>query len=243
MKMSITPDGVEVEIEEAGRDGKVHKKTYKAEDMEAFKGAHPDVVERFGIGGSGIRSFGGDPSSWRDLSSLRWSWPRQLRHRQPPLFADPRMHRLFVQDPFQIDADRRDEGRDMPLPGERLGIYASDAPAGVAEFLGLAAGQGLRVEDVVKGSLADTLGIQKGDIVFQIADRKIFAVGDVRQALRRIRAGDTVGVQVNRRGRVLALKAKKPAVLEDEKIEDQEVEARVEAEAEPKKLKQRGKLR
>ena len=133
----------------------------------------------------------------------------------------------------------------MPRPGERLGIYVSDAPADVAEFLGLEAGQGLRVEEVVKGSLAETLGIQKGDIVFQIADRKIFAVGDVRKALRRIKVAGTVGVQVNRRGRVLALKAKKPAVREDEKIEDQEVEARAEAEVklEPKKLKQRGKLR
>jgi hypothetical protein len=245
MKMSITPDGVRVETEEADRDGKVSKKVYEAEDIEAFKSKYPEVAKRFGIGGSGIRIFRGQVPDLEDFGLRRWSWPQRdpldkrirqqleehRRRHQELMGRLQRLHRLQppVARPFEKEQQEKPQV-EAPPAGERLGIYASDAPADVAEFLGLEKGQGLQVEEVIKGSLAERLGIQKGDILFQIGDRKIFAVEDVRKALRPIKAGASVHVQVNRRGRVLALEARKPAVAGEKKKA-------------PNKLKQRGKLR
>ncbi len=88
--------------------------------------------------------------------------------------------------------------------------------------------------------LVTAAGIRKGDIVFRIGDRKIFAVEDVRKALRSIQAGDTVVVQVNRRGKVLGLGAKKPASPQSEKIQPEKTPP---TKTQPKKLKQRDKVR
>ena len=250
MKMSVTPDGVRVEVETQDKDGKADKKVYEAEDMESFKAKYPEVAKRFGIGGFSLGGFslgGPDVRIFRNLPDQDFG--RRIREqmqehqrRQRELmeqlrgwklhgqdlggFGDPRVGRLFSW---------RDEAPAVSPAGERLGVYAVDAPAAVSEFLGLEAGQGLQVEEVIDGSLADTLGIQKGDIVFRIGDRKIFAVEDVRKALRSIQAGDTVVVQVNRRGKVLGLGAKKPASPQPEKTQPKKIQ--------PKKLKQRGKVR
>jgi hypothetical protein len=257
MKMSVTPDGVRVEIEAKDRDGNVDKKVYEAEDMEDFKRKHPDVARRFGIGGEGIRIFGGgsgrrgdtglDLRRWLDREGLNRRIQKQieehqkrqkelferLRERQPRLFGEPRLRRLFDEEPFRVETRRQADAGDVPPRGERLGVYVGDLSPDVATFLGLDEGQGLQVEEVIAGSLAETLGIQKGDIVTKIGDRKIYSVDDVRTALRQIKAGETVSVQINRRGKVLGLGAKKPAGEQRKPASKKK----------PNKLKKRGQVR
>ena len=238
MRMSVTPDGVRVEIEVEDKDGKTDKKVYEAEDMESFKKKYPEVARRFGIGGPGIRIFRSWPGADFDMG-FDFDFPRdfntrirahlkehqrhqqelmkRLRVWQPRVFGDPRVGRLF----------REDQEADLPPKGERLGVRVGDVSADVAEFLGLDQGDGLQVGEVLEGSLAQTLGIRTGDIILKIGDRKIRSVDDVRTALRQIKAGDTVAVQVNRRGKTVDLGARKPAVEEPK----------------PAKLKRRGKVR
>ena len=142
---------------------------------------------------------------------------KRLRGWEPRVFGDPRVGRLFPED----------QEADLPPKGERLGVWVGDVSADVADFLGLDEGTGLQVGEVLEGSLAQTLGIRTGDIILKIGDRKIHSVDDVRTALRQIKAGDTVVVQINRRGKTVGLGAKKPAVEEPK----------------PAKLKRRGKVR
>ena len=112
------------------------------------------------------------------------------------------------------------------------------APA-VAEFLGLDRGQGLKVDEVIDGSLAQKMGIRAGDIVLKVGSRRVDSVPDVAQGLREAKAGATITVQVNRRGKTMGLGIKKPAPKSDRK-EDVDVEV---DETRPKKLKRCGKVR
>jgi hypothetical protein len=103
-------------------------------------------------------------------------------------------------------------GRMRPLPpaveedGPKLGVYVREVAPDVAEFLRLADGQGLVVQEVIAGGLAQSLGIEAGDIVLEVDGKAVFGIGDVAAALRA--AGEQVTVKVNRRGKELALEGK-----------------------------------
>ena len=68
--------------------------------------------------------------------------------------------------------------------GPTLGIYVHDEiPAALRGYLDLPAGQGLWIQSVVDGSLAEKSGLRTGDIVTKIGTRKIASPSDVRAAL------------------------------------------------------------
>ncbi len=62
-----------------------------------------------------------------------------------------------------------------------------------------------QVEDVLDGGPADEAGLQKGDLLLQIGDKKITTLEDVLDASFFATAGDAIAVKVNRDGEMLDL--------------------------------------
>lgn len=199
MSMQVGPDGaVRVEVEERGADGKAEKKVYEAPDMESFQRQHPGVLQRNGVGfafpGGGMgwfRGFGGQLP------------PVDL---QPPVTGRPR-------------AGLRLPGADVepvaPPAGKRLGVSVRDeVPPDVRDYLGLEYGVGLMVESVQEGSLAQALGLQRGDIVTRVADKAIGSPQDVQDALGAVAQGADVEVAFVRKGSAKTAKAPKSEAVE-----------------------------
>jgi S1-C subfamily serine protease len=72
----------------------------------------------------------------------------------------------------------------------------------IRSYLGLKGG--LMVDKVVDGTLADKIGLRKGDIVTRVGKKRINEVGDVADALDELKDGKVV-VTVIRRGREVRL--------------------------------------
>jgi len=190
------PDGVRVEIHRLDQDGEV----FEAPDMESFKQKYPDIAERFFSGGRG--------GIWRIE-------PEQLRlHRFDHPFGRF-LTRTSRRGFFSTEPMRARE----PSQGERLGVYIADLAPEVVAFLGLEPGQGLQVREVIEGSLAEALGIEAGDVIYEIDGAPVFSTKDIAETLGAIDRGDTVRVKVNRKGRDLKLEAKKLEAVPKAKLE------------------------
>ncbi len=200
MSMQIGPDGaVRVEIDEKNEKGEIEKKVYEAPDLETFHAQHPGMLQQNGLGlglqgwPRTLRGFGGPiVPGWKfdwDVDS-KWLQPRALQ----PLF--PR-----AQDP-QDQLGAPDAVPTAPPPaGKRLGIaIRPELPAELREHLELEDGVGLMVESVQPGTLAESLGLLRGDIIVKIADKSIGAAVDVQEALGGIEAGKKVEVKFLRKG-------------------------------------------
>ena len=200
MSIQIGPDGVRVEVQEKGEDGKSDSKVYEAPDMESFQQKYPGVLQKNGLGmglfpGATLRGFapglqfhdGGQsqPHVWTIPSQ-----PGQGRRQLPPA---------------------NDEAAEPPSPpvGKRLGVSIQEIPAGVRQYLGLDEGTGLMVDSVSDGSLAQVLGLQKGDIVTHIGEHTIGSPQDVQAALAPIKKGASVEVRFVRKGETKTAKADK----------------------------------
>ena len=196
MQMNIVPDGVKVRVEEKGADGKTETKTYEAPDMDAFRSKYPDVAKRYFDGNNGLHMQFGVPH-------LRlWQGNPMLTPVEPvePDIADQPL------DPKSFDA--------IP-PGERLGVTIEPIDDQLRSDLGLEDGQGMRVHEVLTGSLADKLGIKQGDIVTKVAGKPIHETTDVREALRTVPGGTKVLVEVQRKGKPMTLEAEKAETKTD----------------------------
>lgn len=163
-RMQAGPDGVEVEVLE-DVDGKQQSKTYKAKTIDELLEAHPELRGRIS---TDAMPFHG------------------MRPRTPlaPLFgrgpsADD------SSGPFQGDAKTLRPGNPQGEPsGDRLGIYC--APVGGDELKPLDEehASGLRVESVVQNSLADLLGLRRGDVLVELDGQEIAQTDDVARVLR-----------------------------------------------------------
>lgn len=211
MSMQIGPDGaVRVEVEERGEDGKVEKKVYEAPDMESFQKQHPGVLGRSGIG---FQFPGGGMGWFRGFGS-----PFTPNAPQPPGAGRPRRG----QSPPDADVDDLDAFdvvrpvEPVPPPaGKRLGVSVRDeVPPQVREYLELADGVGLMVETVQDGTLAQALGLQRGDIVTSIAGKPIGSPQDVQEALGGVAKGADVEVAFVRKGAAKTAKAPKTEAAE-----------------------------
>jgi S1-C subfamily serine protease len=85
------------------------------------------------------------------------------------------------------------------------------------EHLELQADTGLMVESVQEGSLAEGLGLQRGDIVVQIESTAIGSSMDVQKVLGGIEAGKQVEVKFLRKGKEMTAKATKTEAVEEPK--------------------------
>ena len=146
-----------------------------------------------------------------DMESFKEKYPEVARrfftggnplHIEPPVLLEQWSPRGRI---FPVEPQRVRE----PAKGERLGIYLADLAPEVGAFLDLELGQGLLVKEVTDDSLAQALGIEAGDVVYEIDGAEIFSATDVAKTLGAIDKGEPVKVKVNRKGRDLELEARK----------------------------------
>lgn len=193
-RMNIDGDGVRVQVTEQGEDGKSETKTYEAPDLETFRAKYPEIAKQYLGEGGGLRLFSFGPG---------------VRLNQRPGTGGGLSPRGLVAPPPGLGAipgvDVGDDDRD------RLGVYVEAVPDAVREFLGLPEGVGLRVRSVVEDSMAAHAGVEVGDILLEVAGRKVASPEDVRLALHALDGGAEFEVKVNRRGEAQALQGRAPA--------------------------------
>ncbi len=180
--ISITPDGVRVEVQEIDENGERSSQVFEAPDLETLRREHPEIAERLLPGGmpGGLQRVLPMPDGFQPtLPGLR-------------------------QVPFggQI-------GLAPPGPGEVLGVRVEALDPALSDYLELQPGRGLLVRAVEPGSLAAAAGLEIRDVVMAVGDQQIRTVADVRTALRAIAGGEPVVVEVNRFGKALRLETVK----------------------------------
>lgn len=162
------------------KDGKdAPEQTFEAKNFEELKKDHPEAAKR-------IESMldGSD----RRTFVLRWPkdsmTPQEfLDHgRLPPLDAAP--------------------------PTQVLGVEWSPPTDVLREQLDLASG-GMVVESVVKGSLAEKLGLARFDVLVEVQGKQVAGSADVRAALADAKSGDAVKAVVVRKGQKKTLETTK----------------------------------
>jgi serine protease Do len=85
--------------------------------------------------------------------------------------------------------------------GPRLGVHLMDLDGQLAEYFGVAAGEGTLVKEVVEDSPAEAAGIQAGDVITAIGGRNVGDADDVRKVLRKHDEGGEVQIALVRKGR------------------------------------------
>ncbi len=196
MSVQIGPDGaVHVEVQERNEKGEIEKKSYDAPDMESFRREHPGVLQQNGLG------FGLSP--WRGNARvfsgpIEPGWSLDMDALQPRIV------------PFDGGRASLPPQADAPAPGRRLGItIRPEIAPDVRAYLELKDGIGLMVDGVQDESLAKAVGLQRGDIVVEIAGQKIGGPQDVQVALAPIEQGKPVEVKFLRKGQLQAASAAK----------------------------------
>lgn len=166
--MKSGPDGVEVEVLE-DENGTQQKKTYKADTLDELLDAHPELRDRISIG-HGLSPFGAP----RAHSNSPW-WRSNDPQDDEPFNGSAR--------PLQPSAPGMATPPAQPS-GERLGIYCATVGADELEKLGSDRNGGLRVQSVVQGSLAELLGLRRGDVLIELDGKPIESTDDVAAVLR-----------------------------------------------------------
>jgi hypothetical protein len=170
-RLQMGPDGVTCEVTE-NVDGDQKTSTYKAGSVEELLQTHPELRDRIGVGG-------GDAHAWSRNAP------------QGGLFQalPPRSH----------DGSRRALGAEPPT--NILGInYSKPAPEKLKD-LDLDPEVGLQVDRTESGTIADILGIQRGDIVIELNGTALHDASDVTRVLKKRDAnGELAVVIVDRKG-------------------------------------------
>ena len=106
------------------------------------------------------------------------------------------------------------EGMGFAIPIEEASAYADAIINGkniTRPTLGITMGEnkdGVLVSDVKVGSVADTAGLQKGDIITAINDDKVTSLASLKYALYKYEVGDTVTIHYLRNGKSMTTKMK-----------------------------------
>lgn len=96
-----------------------------------------------------------------------------------------------------------------------IGVRISDLDPRVAEAMGIAGTKGVLIEQIEEGLAADLAGLQHGDVITQVDNRKISDVSDLRLEISKTAPGDTVKVTALRNGKsaVYEVKVEDPSVI------------------------------
>jgi hypothetical protein len=166
--------------------------TYKAASMEEFKRQYPEIAKKYtidrllpGIFRSDVLERSCEESANRLLQEEK-RVGKSLRE----LFKDAPMNFGFLDrwfdeaHPSLRDFERRmrDEDRSSAQesfrnPGPRLGILVGPVSEPLRAQLGLQANEGLVVEEVEKGSLAEASGLKDFDVLVKLSGQ---VIGDSR---------------------------------------------------------------
>jgi len=160
--MQITPDGVKVEVSE-DVNGKRETKTYTAKDQDELYTAHPELRDQFG---ARVQIFGNRSSPFSN--------------RQDNLFGAPRA-------PSGSRGDSTWNRPARPLQSgvrtDILGVMIQPPSAEDVAARKLDAGVGLKVESIEPDTLAQKIGVMKGDVIVELNGRVLRSAEDVRDAL------------------------------------------------------------
>jgi hypothetical protein len=163
--LQVGPDGVALETTEIV-DGNSQKKTYKAKNMDELLQQHPELRGKIGAGGFRLE-LPGAPGP--DNGSFP-GWDQQ----QGDWFSSPRSS----QQP----------------PTDVLGIYSQKLTPEQAKELELEPEQGLRVERIEPGTIAQILGVRRGDTLVELNGKAIYSTDDVRRVLKERKADEDLSV-------------------------------------------------
>lgn len=204
----IGPDGVEVDIHLV-EDGKKKRKNYKAKTMEELLQKYPELKGKVhGFTKSpGIPSFGG--SQIEDLEREIQDMELRLKRLLHDDWVDPFPKTGLPggrsaprkRTPSKLPPRKSTPHKLQSVDGPKLGVYVGTADTSpVARFLGLPEGVGLWVEGRTDGSLAERLGLEKGDFLVKLGDRWIRGPGDVAKALSGKKKGQKLQARWYRKG-------------------------------------------
>ena len=88
-----------------------------------------------------------------------------------------------------------------------LGVVGHDVGRRMANYYGLAASRGVFVAEVTAEGPAQAAGLEVGDVLLGLGDRVLTGVGDLVDALRGHKIGDTVDLEVERQRQTVRLRA------------------------------------
>jgi serine protease Do len=108
---------------------------------------------------------------------------------------------------FAIPIDLAHRVMDQIISGGRvnrvaMGVSVQNATANDAEYVGLPEIRGVLVQDFSEGSAARKAGIEAGDIIVSVDGAPVEYVGQLQQQVAFRKAGETVKVEVARKGGV-----------------------------------------
>jgi hypothetical protein len=173
------------------RDGETT--VYEADSLDELQKSAPEIYEQLAphLGRLRIR-VGPMPDQdgwWRDLEERQ----RKLWER---LFDLPNRPR-WPGEPTPFRPERSE-----PAPGGfRLGVWISKVPEVLREHLGLRTGDGVLIEEVVPGSLADRMGLRRMDILRTLNGERVSSTDDIRKVLGPLEDGAKIEAEIIRRGR------------------------------------------
>ncbi len=86
-----------------------------------------------------------------------------------------------------------------------LGVYIQDILPGMERQLGVAAGQGVLVSEVVPGGPADKAGLKAGDVIVSINDKPVRNTNELQVEIMYRAVGEQVAVGIVRDGRSMTI--------------------------------------
>jgi serine protease Do len=89
-----------------------------------------------------------------------------------------------------------------------LGVDIATMDGGLAERLNIPFVQGVYIAEVLDGGSAKAAGLQGEDIILKINGKNVTSVPELREMIGRSKAGDTLAVIVNRKGKELEIPVK-----------------------------------
>lgn len=92
----------------------------------------------------------------------------------------------------------------------RLGVRFIEIGAQLADYFGLSVDEGVLVAAVDEGSPAAKAGIRAGDIVLGFGGRAVRDGGDLRAGVHEAKVGESVAVEVHRKGKTVELQVSLP---------------------------------
>ncbi len=189
-------DGAKATVTRRDETGDTSVETFEAKDLEDFRKNYPDLAKRLGLDRmdragdlllDGFRfRFGNGGGANRPRSNRRLPLPR------------PSTPQDLV----------RPDSRLPSAPPKRLGILCGEIPGVLRNHLSLDANEGILVEEVETGSVAQSLGLRAYDILVSINGVRVSTPRDIRAKLETIEEGDPLELQILRSGGKQSLKGR-----------------------------------
>ncbi len=219
--LRVETDGkVELTVKEEGKE----QKTFKADSVEEFRKSHPDAVRRHSLerylGGPRVlapeefdkwwedfkknRRFIPDVPDFRDPFDEDWQkWMEEQRKQ----FDD--LRRLFRRPGQEPGPPPAPDNVPAPPPGGReFGIRVGAVPETLRDQLSLKEGEGVVVEEVKPGSVAEKTGLRKHDIILKVDGKAAADKWQFRKDVQEALGKKEFDLEVVRGGKRETLKAK-----------------------------------